>query len=216
MDKPLKCMIFDMDGTLVDSEKVYHEGFKRAFDHFEIEISHEEIVMFSGLSGEEEITLLDTYTKDRQISTELFDRVLTYTYGEFSADRVALKSHAIELLQYCQKQGLKIGLATSTHEEDATRLLKKLDIYFYFDFFVFGDHVENAKPAPDNYKLAVRRSGFEPSECLAVEDSKSGVTSAHSVGIPIIQICDDTKPVELANYHITHLQEIEGIIANRK
>jgi len=216
MSKELKCMIFDMDGTLVDSEKVYQVGFRRAFDHFDIEISHDEIVTFSGLSGEEEMELLDTYTKDRAVSEDLFSRMMTYCMGEFSEDRVQLKSHAISLLQHCKEQGLKVGLATSTHEKDAVRLLKKLAIFPYFDFFVFGDHVETPKPDPANYKLALQRSGSLASECLAVEDSRSGVTSAHLAGIAVVQICDDTKPVDLADYHITSLQEIEGIMANKK
>lgn len=216
MSRELKCLIFDMDGTLVDSEKVYQVGFRRAFAYFDIEISHDEIVMFSGLSGEEEMILLDTYTKNREISNALFNQMITYCKGEFAEDRVQLKSHAIQLLQRCKEQGLKVGLATSTHEKEALKLLKKLNIFSYFDFFVFGDHVENPKPAPDNYQLALQRSGLKADACLAVEDSRSGVTSAHLAGMEVIQICDDTKPVDLADYHITSLQEIEGIITSKR
>ena len=201
-----------MDGTLVDSEKVYLSGFKRAFDKFNVVATESELKVFSGLSGGDELKELDKFTHNRAVTEQVFDHMITYCHQEFAANRVELKSDAVILLDYCREQGLKIGLATSTHEKDARSMLKKLDIIDYFDFFVFGDEVTTPKPDPTIYRMATVRSGFRRGECLVVEDSLAGVTSATKARLSVIQICDDIDPVQLADNHVKALKEVMPLI----
>ena len=212
MNRVLKCVIFDMDGTLVDSEKVYLTGYKTAFDKFNIAATESELKIFAGLSGADEMNEIDKFTNDRAVTEQLFNEMITYCFKEFAANRVELKPDAVALLDYCKESGLKIGLATSSHEENARSVLTQLNIIDYFDFFVFGDEVETPKPDPTIYRLAVLRSGFKRDDCLVIEDSLAGVTSATKARLAVVQIFDDVDPVYFANYNVDALKGIMPII----
>jgi len=201
-----------MDGTLVDSEKIYLAGFKHAFEQAGIRVDEANLKVFCGMSGEDELNEIDKFTNDREATNHVFETMITYCHREFSASRVELKANAERLLAHCKSQGLKIGLATSSYKDSATALLEKLGILDYFEFLVFGDEVSTPKPDPMIYHLAVHRSGFEGDGCLVVEDSFSGVTAAREALLAVIQICDDIRPVDFATYHVYDLSEILPII----
>lgn len=212
MNRVLKCVIFDMDGTLVDSEKVYLAGYKNAFDKFNVAATGSELKIFTGLSGDDELNEIDKFTNDRAITEQIFEHMITYCHNEFAANRVELKADAVQLLDYCRDRCLKIGLATSSHEKNARDILTNLNIIDYFDFFVFGDEVDTPKPDPTIYRMATLRSGFERDDCLVVEDSLAGVTSATKARLSVIQIFDDVDPIYFANYNVDTLKGIIPII----
>ena len=201
-----------MDGTLVDSEKVYLRGYQHAFGKNGITVDSDFAKIFIGMSGADELLEIDKVTGSRAITDKVFKDMLTYAHDEFTAQRVELKVGAKALLAYCQRCGLKIGLATSSHQASATSMLEKLDILSYFDFLVFGDEVEVPKPDPMIYRLAIKRSGFAPKHCLAVEDSFSGVTSAKKADLFVAQIFDDVDLVPAADYNVGTLRELVPII----
>ncbi|MCL2559213.1 MAG: HAD family phosphatase [Turicibacter sp.] len=212
MTNVLKCIIFDMDGTLVDSEKVYLTGYKKTFAKFNVAIADEKLQRFSGLSGEDELNTIDEYTNDRAISEQILTEMIAYAESEFAANRVELKSGAVSLLDYCKQLGLKVGLATSSYEEHARSMLKSLGIIHYFDFFVFGDEISIPKPDPMIFRTAARRSGHQRDECLVIEDSLAGVTAATKARLSVVQIADDIDPIHFANYNVDALSEIKPII----
>lgn len=214
MNKACKCIIFDMDGTLVDSEKVYLAGYKNAFEQFNVVATESDLKIFSGLSGDNELNEIDKFTNDRAITEQILEHMIIYSHHEFSANQVELKSDAIELLDFCKERCLKIGLATSSHEKHARDLLTKLNIIDYFDFFVFGDEIDTPKPDPAIYREAIVRSGFERDDCMVVEDSLAGVTSATKARLSVIQICDDVGPIYFANHNVDGLKKIIPIMDN--
>jgi len=199
-----------MDGTLVDSEKVYLKGFEHAFNKNGFAVDADFVKVFVGMSGEEEMLEIDKTTGNREMTNQVFRDMLEFAHYEF--DNVELKSGAVELLEHCQNNDLKIGLATSTHETSARKTLKKLGIFSYFEFFVFGDEVDRPKPDPMIYRLAIKRSGLEREDCLVIEDSLSGIMSAKKASLPVVQIFDDVDLVDLADYNVKTLSEIMPII----
>jgi len=201
-----------MDGTLVDSEKVYLRGFEYAFTKNGFDVAADFAKVFVGMSGEEEMVEIDKITGNREMTDKVFKEVLDYAHHEFNAHRVELKAGATALLDHCQNYDLKIGLATSTFAASARNTLEKLGILSYFDFFVFGDEVDIPKPHPMIYRLATLRSGFRRENCLVVEDSFSGVVSATKAGLCVVQIFDDVDLVDLADYHVDALSGVMPII----
>lgn len=212
MNDVLKCVIFDMDGTLVDSEKVYLSGYRHAFDRFNIAVTASQLKMFTGLSGADERYEIDKFTNDRTVTKQILAEVTAHYQREFAANRVVLKPDALALLNGCKLRHLKMGLATSTHTKSAREVLTQLALMDYFDFFVFGDEVDAPKPDPAIYRMAVERSGFERHDCLVIEDSLAGVTSATKARLAVVQVFDDVDPIYFANYNVDALKDVMPII----
>ena len=188
--KRLKCIIFDMDGTLVDSESIYIEGYKRAFREKDIPIEECVIRSWAGQSAHDTLSQIDGFTHDRKLSEELRQMRLQYFADALSAGNVQLQNHAREVIAFCKSKDFKIGLATSTFSDWAIPILEKLALNHSFDFVVFGDEVKTCKPAPDIYHLAIERSGIDKDECLVLEDSKSGITAAIGADLRVVYIPD--------------------------
>jgi len=129
---------------------------------------------------------------------------------------VPVKPGFFELSDYLKEQGIKSVIATSTSYEAALQDLKNSKIFERFDGVIGGDSTENGKPFPDPYIAAAKLAGFPVEECIAVEDSKNGITSAVAAKVRCIYIKDflDVEPdiEELIFKKVTSLDEIIGII----
>jgi len=212
----LKCIIFDMDGTLIDSEKVYIQGFYHAFLRHNFNLTLEDVKVFIGMSGEAELLELDKITNDRAVTLQIMNDMLNFAKKEMTDNTVSLKKGAKELLAYFRDGGFNIGLATSTFKNSALVTLDTTLMLPFFDFLVFGDDVSRPKPDKMIYELAIKKSGFKASECIVIEDSHSGVTSAIAANLPVIQLIDDVTPLEIATYTVRSLSEIKLIIESSR
>jgi len=212
----IKCVIFDMDGTLVDSENVFVEGYRRAFERRNIDIELSEIQSWTGKSAESTLAKIDKYTNHRYVSEIMRMERKQYFTECFEQGLLKLKPYAKQTLEFCRENGLKVGLATSTFEALAIEVLHHFGIYELFDFHVFGDHVPNLKPQPEIYHRAISRSGIARTACLAVEDSESGVEAALSARIKVAQLIDVTHnhPAfhSQAMKHITSLDQLKLVL----
>lgn len=182
-------IIFDMDGLLVNTEKVYYHGWYYAVRKHELDVPEEIIVGWAGKGMHESMAELDKLTCDHDRTLRIRETREKYFFNELEKGRVQLKPFAKEALTAVGKK-YKIGLATSTMEEKAAQILETLDLKKYIDYPVFGSDVKRLKPAPDVYLEVLRRSGFEAEEALAVEDSITGSTAAKAAGLPVIMVPD--------------------------
>jgi len=212
----LKGIIFDMDGTLVDSERIYTEGYRRAFLEKGIPIDLAEIEGWSGQNSEDTLVLIDAYTNDRSLSAEIRLMRIDYFNQALAAGKVSLNEHAKELLSFCKEKGLKVGLATSTSKMWALDILSSFDLVDAFDFTVFGDEAKAFKPDPDIYHLALQRGKFSATEVFVVEDSKSGILAALGAGLSVIHLTDERMEQPYSHpgvfKQIHRLKEVEHII----
>lgn len=213
---PIEYIIFDMDGTLIDSESVYTEGYRQAFEKRHINIKLEEIESWTGKSSMSTLSRVDSYTKDRKISEQIRLERNNHFYECMENDTLTLKPNAKEIIKLCKKKGLKIGFATSTFEEVASKVLHHFNFYTEFDIRIFGSDVKKLKPAPDIYLKAVRDSNIPPVATLVVEDSKVGVDSAHASNLKVVQLVDNSHNQPLTNpkavKHITNLEELKSLL----
>lgn len=192
----IKAVVFDMDGVIFDSEKLYRKHWM---------ISAKEY----GLDEEIMKTLLDkiagaTKERNEKLMKDHFGQDFDYmAFRESTMNRmdkdidengVELKPGVRELFNYLKGHGYMIGLATSTVKERAERNLKRAGLISYFDGIMYGGIVTNGKPAPDIYEHACQLLGVPVSEAIGVEDSINGIISSHAAGLYTIMVVDLIQP----------------------
>ncbi len=195
-EKQIKAVIFDMDGTLIDTEKYYRIFWPKALAEFGYQMTDEQALFMRSLGrpfapkqlkewfGEE----LD-YVQVRQRRKDLMEVAL-------QKDGIQLKGGAKEILEYLQKKQITTAIATATDLERATKYLEQVGLKDYFDCIISATQVKEGKPSPDIYKYACEQLGLSPEECIAVEDSPNGVLSASRAGCKVIMVPDQTQPDE--------------------
>ena len=192
----IKTVIFDMDGTLIDTEKYYRIFWPKALAAFGYEMSDEQALCMRSLGrpfGPKQ--LKDWFGEDldyhavRNKRKELMDAYLENV-------QIELKPGAVEILSYLQEKGIQTAVATATELSRAEKYLKELGLYPYFDRIISATMVKEGKPSPDVYLYTCQELGRRPEECMAVEDSPNGVMSAYRAGCKVVMVPDQTPPDE--------------------
>ena len=190
----IRAIIFDKDGTLHDTEKVYLQAWKAAAAEFDVPDIENTVRDCTGTT----IPWIAEYWAKKYPDIPFEDylpRRQFYYFGILEAG-VPVKDGAHELLIYLKAHGYKVGMATSTPWDTVKDHLMRTDMMGYFDTIVTGDMIEHGKPAPDIYLLAARRLGVDPAECIGVEDSMSGVRAICAAGMRAIMIPDLIPPTD--------------------
>lgn len=186
----IKLVIFDVDGTLVDSETVY---VKAALKN--LEVNHYNIPMSAimGIIGQNRVagrkliesTQDDSFNYDKYIKD--FEKIRNQILEN---EPYKLKKGALNILNYCKKHNIKMAIATSTARDKQTKVLTELGIIDYFDYMVFGDEINNSKPAPDIYLKVYEYYNIDKDEMIIYEDSNNGILSGYNAGIKVVYIKD--------------------------
>lgn len=212
-----EAVVFDMDGVITDTEKLYRrfqmeEGRRRGIPEDVLVYACEHIAGGNKYSNK---PIFESIVGREIDYMEFREKLMANLDAYIAANGVELKYGVKETLAYLKDKGIKIGLATSTIRERAIGYLTAHDIYKYFDKLVFGNMVEHGKPAPDIYLKACEELGVEPAKAVAVEDSINGIKSAGVAGLYPVMVVDLIKPNdEIAPYvkqvyeDMTHLREI--------
>lgn len=185
----IKCVIFDMDGLLVDTERVYMEGWIDVIDKRGFDIPHQVIRSWVGKSVTYSSRYLADYTEDVEAVRAERER---YIYEQLHRGGIREKPYATEVLQKLRQKGYGIGLATSSAKKRSRDILKTLHLLHYFDYMACLDDVKQAKPAPDLYLHVMRQAGVAPDACLIVEDSLTGTEAAGRAGVKVVLIPDQS------------------------
>ncbi|MFK3778061.1 HAD family hydrolase [Agrobacterium sp. NPDC089420] len=188
-------VVFDMDGLLIESERLYRDSFLAASDEGGHGMKVETYQKVCGspwdvITG----TILADYGADFPIDS--FRDAWLRHLGVMMAEGVALKPGVIDILDLLDRLDIRRAIATSSRHDSVIRHLGPHDLLRRFDTIVArGDYTE-PKPAPMPYLTAATRLGLDPGRCLALEDSYSGVRSASSAGMMTIMIPDVAPPTE--------------------
>jgi len=192
----IKCVIFDMDGLMIDSERVtfraYMEvcekhGFPMSLDFYKNEmIGHNVTYMKS---------LLKKMAGEDFPSDDVVREVYEYVAKDFyEINGIPVKTGLRELLAYIKEQGWKTYVATSSSHDRVKKIIETAGIASYFDGSVCGDEVTRGKPDPETFEVALRKAGVRPDEAYVIEDSELGIEAAYRAGIPAICVPDMIDP----------------------
>lgn len=212
-------VIFDMDGTLVNSMWMWKEidieylkryGITTPQNPKQLEIIQKEI---EGMS----FTETAIYFKERFAITDSLEKIkqdwnqMAY---EIYCTKVPYKKGALKFLEHCKANGKKLGVATSNSRELVDAVGKVLHFDQYFDCIMTSCEAKRGKPAPDVYLAVAERLGVEPSRCLVFEDLPAGIKAGNAAGMTVIAIEDDyskdmkQEKTELAEYFINDYEEL--------
>lgn len=194
MERKIKGAIFDMDGLMLDTEKLLVRFWKKSAEEYGYNMTDENVFEIRSLSRKYSIPLLKGIFGEDFPFNEVRSRRITLMNDYIDKYGFEVKKGLFELLDYLENNNYRIAVATATERERAESYLKKIGAYKYFDAVICGDMVKNGKPEPDIYLTASGELGLPAEECVAFEDSPNGIKSAYSAGCKVIMIPDLTQP----------------------
>ncbi len=193
----MKGVIFDMDGTLIDSDEAELAVDREVCRHFYIQIPYHEWANFKGRNNKEVFQyIFDNFT-DHTVPVEKLIEKKQQLYLKEAPSQLKLISGAQEFLAYAKQRFHKIGLATSSDKLVQEAVCNQFGIEHYFDAVVTGEEVREGKPSPEPYLVAAKKLGLLPQECLVIEDADNGVRSAKAAHCMVIALTTTMSEQEL-------------------
>lgn len=193
LQDPFDAVIFDMDGTLLDTEAVFRTIVFEVVAEMGFAMTDAVHMAMVGSSHEAtERLLVETY--GAAFAYARFDTACRDAMKRRMETAIPVKTGAIDLIGALKDSGIPIAVATSSRARHAHPHLEAAGILGHFDVVVTRDDVVNPKPDPEPYLTAARRLGVDPVRCIAFEDSHSGVRAAHGAGMRTVMVPDLVAP----------------------
>ena len=203
LGKIIKGVIFDMDGLLLDTERISMRAWQVGARQYGIEMPEELFLKMIGHRNEDCLAILQEFA-GRDIPREAIARTMYADYEHQLEEGVPLMPGAGELVAKLAAEGVPLAVATSTHRALACKKLAAAGLLRFFHGVTGGDQVAHGKPAPDIYLAALdslhdalrkdKSGNILPWECLAFEDSSPGVLAATAANMHVVAIPDLTQP----------------------
>ncbi len=188
--------LFDMDGLLLDSERIAKEGFARSCRYFGIGNREALFHRLIGIKWERAVEILHD-ALSAEVDASAFSDYWDADYHRNTSDKpVPLKPGVSKLLDILSREGRPMAVATSTRHASAVNKLSRSGILGYFQRVIGGDEVREGKPHPEIYLKAARALDCDPRDCLAFEDSERGTRAALASGATVVQVPDLLPPSE--------------------
>lgn len=195
--------IFDMDGVLFDTERIYQQTWHELAAERKVELAGGFLQAISGSSGAHMNQVLEEYyhiSDGEALAQECMRRV-----RQKLAVHVPVKEGVHEILAFFKEKGMPIAVASSSLPGQIEANLENAGIRRYFTEIVSGTEVVHGKPAPDIFLLAARRIGCEPQECFVFEDSENGVKAGFAAGCATIMVPDLIEPSSEIRQYCTRI-----------
>lgn len=185
-----------MDGTLLDTEKLYRVAWREAAKSYDQTISNE---LYARLIGLDENIAVETLQAEWNISvngSEYLRKAERLYLDIIESEGISIRSGIIELLDWFDRFSIRLAVATSTPTSIAIKKLESTGLLERFETVVGGNDVKHGKPAPDIFFEASSRLNADPKNCLAFEDSLAGIESSRSAGMRSVWVPDLYLPSE--------------------
>jgi len=224
----IKAVVFDFDGLTLDTETPWYEALQQVFAKYGIPFPEE---LFSrAIGASHEAFNPYRYLEDQLQGQPCEKELKTEVHNVFVSkmEKQELREGILDYLSYARRAGLKIGLASSSPRAWIDHYLKKYEIYDWYECICTADDVEQVKPDPALYLLALKKLGVKGHEAIAFEDSVNGLTAAKAAGLYGVAVpnalthrlsftIQDVRLVSMAEMPLDQLiQHIEGMDRTRQ
>ncbi|HET7099118.1 MAG TPA: HAD family phosphatase [Patescibacteria group bacterium] len=206
----LTAVIFDLDGTIINSEEAWGKCFINVFKSIgsEFDNNHPQT---RGLATK--VNLKNIISKYHIKTDKSLDELQTLINIEYvkQIPYITLNEGVLEFMDYLTENNFPFALATSTNWEIVSKILEQFNLQDSFDSITTGEEVINPKPAPDIFLLASEKLGIDPADCLVIEDSPAGVKAAIEAGMKVIAISSfetDENELDEANLEVSSFADI--------
>ncbi len=189
-----KAVVFDMDGVLFDTERLFMEAGTQLIKEKGIESAEEAVMGCIGLNMRDTKALFLKVCGEDFPFEEYHRKCGALVREKIEKEGLPLKKGVRELLSYLKEAGYKIALASSTSQSGVFKHLDRAGLREYFTVVIGGDMIEHGKPEPDIYLRACEELGIKPDTAFAIEDSANGIRSAHGAGLHTIMVPDLIAP----------------------
>ena len=209
-------VIFDADGTLFDTETLMYEVWVEIGRDMGLSITIPEYLHYVGLNRKAVLDVMRERIGPDFDGADFMVRCVARLSERIEEEGVPLKPGVREILELLHQKGIPAGLATSTHRVRTNRRLELCGLGEYFSAVVTGDEVSKGKPDPEIYRAVCGELSVSPEACLAVEDSRNGILSAHHAGLKVAMIPDMVPPTaeleEIAFLKLNSLLELRDYL----
>ena len=199
---PIDAILWDMDGTLVDTERVVWEVMQNAF--VEVLGIRMDEKLFENLLGQSERDFFKTVGKKLKLTDAQIEQVRELFHSDYvpALAKIPPLPGAIEAVRATHARA-KIALVTGSTQRQALAVLEALGIKNLFQHIVACDHYEVGKPHPEPYRKAAKKLNAKPEKCLAIEDSPAGIASARAAGMKVVAIREGNKgKADISDAHL--------------
>ncbi len=187
-------IIFDMDGVLLDTEKIYLQCWQQSAAEFGFQMTRDVALAVRSCCQKYAEPFLKSIFGDTFSYLQVRDRRRQLVAAHIAQHGITQKPGLVSLLTYCHNHNICTAVATATSKQLALERLKLAGIQQMFSEIIGGDEVHYGKPDPDIYCFAAKTMGIPPECCIAVEDSPNGIFSAFAAGCKPVMVPDLTPP----------------------
>lgn len=193
----IHAVLFDHDGTIVDSEPTHHQMWNSVLAHHGVELTETQYKdWYAGMpTAANAIDIQSRFALD-VVPAALAQAKNDATTHFLSRQPFPLMPGTHDVLVALQQLKLRLGVVTGAGASAVQATLRLHGLQAFFETVVSADDVEHSKPAPDCYLLAARHLGLQPAQCVAIEDTEHGLNAAAAAGVPCIAI-----PTDMSRHH---------------
>ena len=185
--KKLQCVIFDMDGVIINSEEIHKKAYYETFNSLGVEVSEELYKTMTGSSTINAFQKLVNHFNLNDIPEELVLQKRKRYVNYFENDPTLALVHGVkELIQFLNKQNITLVLASSSAMVNINRVFSRFDLNQYFTAKISGADLTASKPHPEIFEKAAILGGVSKEQCIVIEDSDNGIKAANDAGIFVV------------------------------
>lgn len=207
----ITALLFDMDGLIFDTERVYKLSWQHAANNQRLDLSDDFYQHFLGVQDAQcELMMQERFGS--ALNLEQFKKERDSHFHKSRENGIAFKSGFDQLFQSLKNKNLRRALVTSSPLRDVKHNFKNSDYLEQFEVVITAEDVKNSKPAPDGYLMACDKLNVAPQECLVLEDSHNGALAGLLAGCQVIMVPDLLPPNKELAEKVTVVKSLDQVV----